>query len=59
MTFAKKVREVGSEKLTVLFYSFLRQKVAPQPVVADRKFDLAPRSPASNSAKKFKAPNLG
>ena len=37
MTLAKKFREVGFEKLTVLFYSFLRQKVAPQPVVADRQ----------------------
>jgi len=37
MTLAKKVREVGFEKLTVLFFSFLRQKVAPQLVVADRQ----------------------
>jgi hypothetical protein len=56
MTFAKEVRELGFEKLTVLFFSFLRQKVAPQPVVADRHSESltpAPRSTASNSANKF------
>jgi len=30
MTFTKKVRKVNFGKITVLFYSFLRQKVAPQ-----------------------------
>ena len=56
MTLAKKVREVDFEKLTVLLFSFLRQKVAPQAVVADRQSESltpSPRSTASNSANKF------
>lgn len=56
LTLAKKAREFGCEKITMILFSFLNQKVAPQPVVVDGQTEgliPAPRSIASNSANKF------